>query len=388
VRYLLPLLLLAVPAVARTSSVTPEMDRLLVEGLDAVYRMDFDAADDAAKRAIALQPDYPHAYLGQAATDFIRYTYGTEESDTSLLPGFAAKTQRTIDVAEAWLKTHPNDPDVLLVLGSGYGMAARLALDQHEWLRGFRYGSRAMKYIRAAAAADPEIYDADLGIGMFDYYVDTIPRFMGWLAKIMLGGSRERGLRELHLAAEKGRYGRIAAQLILVEIFTQDDFGARNPPEAVRLMSEIRVRYPDSAMIHSAHIVSLYEAGRWDDAVREARDYLARVQSGKFPSYPSLDFSGAHALLGTVLWGAGQKDEALAVFREGADHPPARTRWTVWCRAREGQVLDALGRRDEALAAYRAAYAEPDQWDFRALIKPCLSKPCVGEKYPGHFAPY
>jgi hypothetical protein len=65
-----------------------------------------------------------------------------------------------------------------------------------------------------------------------------------------------------------------------------------------------------------------------------------------------------------------------------------RTRWMVWSRARAGQVLDALGRRPEALEAYKAAYAEKDDWGYRALIKPCLKAPCVGEKYPGHFSPY
>jgi tetratricopeptide (TPR) repeat protein len=388
VRYLLILAVLAMPASARASSVTPAMDRLLVEGVDAIYRMDFDAADDAARRAIALQPDYPHAYLGAAATDFIRYMYGSEQSDPSLLPSFERKAQKSIDVSEAWLRTHPNDADVLLVLGSGYGISARLALDRHQWLRGWRDGSRAMKSVRAALAADPQLYDADLGLGMFDYYVDTIPRFMGWLAKIMLGGSRARGLAELKLAAEKGRYARTAAQMILVEIYTQDRLGARNPPEAVRLMKEIRAKYPDSSMIHSAYVVSLYEDRRYDEAVREAREYLARVRSGKHPAYPALDLSGAHALLGTVLWGSGKIEEALAEYREGADHSPARTRWTVWCRVREGQALDALGRRDEALAAYRAAYAEPDLWDYRALIKPCLAAPCVGAQYPGHVAAY
>jgi tetratricopeptide (TPR) repeat protein len=387
VRHLLALVL-SISASARPTSVTPEMDRLLRAGLDAVYRMDFEAADAAARQAIALQPDYPHPYLGAAVTDFIRYMYGSEQSDPSLLPSFEAKTRKTIAVAQAWLKTHPNDPDVLLVLGSGYGISARLALDRHQWLKGWRDGSLAMKSVRAALAADPELYDADLGLGMFDYYVDTIPRFAGWLAKIMLGGSRERGLSELRLAAEKGRYARVAAELVLVEIFTRDAYGARNPPEAVRLMDDIRARYPDSSMLHSAQIVSLYEARRFPEAAREAREYLARVRSGRFRTYPALDLSSAHGLLGTVLWGSGKPGEALAEYREGADHPAARTRWTVWCRIREGQVLDALGRRAEALAAYRAAYAEPDLWDYRAVIKPCLSAPCVGAAYPGRMAPY
>ncbi len=383
VRQLLILLVLAAPAYPARSSVAPEMDKLVMAGIDGIYRMDFDAADAAARAAMALDPSYPHAYLGAAATDFIRYIYGPAQSDDRLVKSFEAKTDVAIAVAEAWLKAHPNDPQALLVLGSGYGIRARLALERHQYLKGWTNGSRSMKYIRASIKADPDLYDSYLGLGMFDYYVDTIPRFAGWLAKIMLGGSRERGLRELRLAAEKGRYARVAAQLILVEIDTQDEFGARNPADAVRLMTGIHAKYPDSAMLHSAYIVALYEAGNYKEGLREADEYLSRVRSGR---YPAASMPMARAMTGTLLWGSGRKIEALAEFRDGSAGAP-HTRWSVWDRVRAGQVLDALGRRGEAVAAYAAAYAEPDKWAFKALIKSCLAKPCVGPSYPGLFSP-
>ena len=387
VRQILILLCLACPAAARKTSVTPEMDKLLRQGIDAIYNMDFDAADAATAKAIALDPEYPHAYLGRAATDLIRFAYGTEESDPSLLPKFEAKTAEAIKVAEAYLKKHPNDPDALFVLGSAHGICGRLAIVQRQWLRAFGHGRTSMKTIRLAAKLDPELYDAQLGLGMFDYYVATIPKFAGWLAKIVLGGDRARGLKEITIAAEKGDYAKTSAQLILVEIYLEDDFGARKPAEGLRLMRLVHARYPDSAMLDSALIVALYEDKKYDEAIKEAREFKARALSGR---YPAQNLSKSRNLLGTILWAAGKKDEALAEFAAGADAPPgpARTRWTVWSRARMGQLLDALGRRAEALEAYKAAYAEKDAWGYRALIKPCLKAPCVGEKYPGHFSPY
>jgi tetratricopeptide (TPR) repeat protein len=383
VRQLLILLALAAPAAARSSSLAPEMDALVMEGIDSIYRMDFDAADAAAKKAIALNPDYPHAYLGAAATDFIRFVYGPAQSDDRLVQSFEAKTDAAIAVAERWLKTHPKDADALLVLGSGYGMRARLALERHQWLKGWTSGSRSMKYIRASIKADPELYDSYLGVGMFDYYTDTIPRFAGWLAKIMLGGNRARGLKEIRLVAEKGHFAKIAAQLILVEIETQDPYGARDTADALRLMSGIRRKYPDSSMLHSAHVVALYENKDYDEGLREANEYLARVRSGR---YPSVNMSMARALTGTLQWASGgDKEKALAEFRAGTVDNPVN-RWSVWNRVRAGQLLDLLGRREEAVALYKAAYAEPDKWDFKGLIKACLAKPCAIPT-PGLFSP-
>lgn len=387
VRQLLILLLLASPAAARKTSITPEMDKLLREGIDAIYMMKFDAADAATAKAIALDPTYPHAYLGRAATDLIRFAYGTEQADPSLIKTFQKKTDEAIKVAEAYLKIHPKDADALFVLGSAHGISGRLAIVQREWLHAFGHGRKSMKYIRQAVKIEPELYDAQLGLGMFDYYVATIPKFAGWLAKIVLGGDRARGIKEITIAAEKGDYAKTSAQLILVEIYLEDDFGARNPAEGLRLTRLIHARYPDSPMLDSAFIVGLYEDRKYAEAVKEAEEFQKRVKSGR---YPAMNLAKSHALLGTILWGAGDKSKALAEFQAGAVSVAGdlRTRWRVWNRVREGQLLDALGRRAEALAAYKVAFAEGDDWGYREIIKPCLKTPCVGDKYPGHFSPY
>ena len=90
VRQILILLMLAAPAAARTTSVTVEMDKLLHEGINAIYRMDFAAADAATDKAMALDPAYPHAYLGRAAIDLIRFAYGTEQADPAIVKTFEA----------------------------------------------------------------------------------------------------------------------------------------------------------------------------------------------------------------------------------------------------------------------------------------------------------
>lgn len=382
-KQLLLILLLACPAAA--TSVTPEMDKLVLEGIDALYRMDFDAADHAAAKAIALQPESPHAHMGAAATELMRFIYGSEASDPSKLKNYQPKVDKVVEVSEAWLEKHPNDADALMVLGSAHGITSRLALVRHEWLSAFTHGRKSMKYIRAAIKADPNQYDSYLGVGMFDYYVDTIPRFAGWLAKIMLGGDRVRGLKQIKVTAEKGHYAKTAAQLILVEVYTEDDFGARNPPEALRLMRGIWAQYPHSSMLHAAFIVALYEDKHYDEARKESEEYLRRVASGQYAAW---NHPKGYALLGTVNWAAGEKEKALADFKAGSVTPEGvlRTRWAVWSKVRAGQLLDALGRREEALASYKAALDERKLWDFKAIVKPCLSKPCLAG-LPGHFSP-
>ncbi len=384
VRQLLIFLLLAAPAAARKTSVTPEMDKLLMAGVDDIYMMRFAEAEADMARAIALDPAYPHPYFGRAAIDLITFIYGERQGDPALLKSFEAKALESIKAAEKYLKGHPDDPDALFILGASHGMFGRLAIVQRRWLEAFGHGRASMKFVRRAVKLEPELYDAVLGLGMFDYYVATIPKFAGWLAKIVLGGDRERGLKQIRLAAEKGRYAKVTAQMILVEIHLEDPFGAYDPAEGLRLMREVHARYPGSAMLDTAYISALYEGKQLDEAVREAREYQDRVKAGR---YPAMNLAGSHALLGTLLWASGDMDAALSEFNAGSEARSVRTKWMVWSRVRAGQVLDALGRRPEALVAYKAAYAENDDWGYRALIKPCLKSPCVGDQYPGHFSP-
>jgi len=384
VRQLLILLFLAAPAAARKSSVTPEMDKLLMAGVDDIYMMRFALAEADMAQAIALDPTYPHPYFGRAAIDLVSFIYGEKQGDPALLRSFEVKALESIKAAEAYLKAHPNDPDALFILGASHGMFGRLAIVERRWLEAFRHGRASMKFVRRSVKLEPELYDAILGLGMFDYYVATIPKFAGWLAKIVLGGDRARGLKQIQLAAEKGRYAKVTAQMILVEIYLEDPFGAYDPKEGLRLMREVHAQYPGSGMIDTAFISALYESKELGEAIREAREYQERVKSGR---YPAMNLAGSHALLGTLLWASGEKEAARVEFIAGAE-AGVRTKWKVWSRVRAGQLLDALGRRDEALAAYKSAFAEKDEWGYRALIKPCLLAPCVGEKYPGHFSPY
>ena len=83
----------------------------------------------------------------------------------------------------------------------------------------------------------------------------------------------------------------------IVEIYTEDPYGAKNPPEAVKIMDELRAKYPESAMVHSAHMVALYVAERYEDSVKDSLDFLAHVAKGK---YNSLEEAKGRVILGTA----------------------------------------------------------------------------------------
>ena len=362
---------LAVPAGALTSGITPEIDTLVRKGIDGIYSMDFDAAQRDFTALKAVNPALPYGDFGQAAVGWARYVYESEMGDDSLLKPFDESVRRTVDTSKAWLALHPDDADVMVTLGAAEGIQGRLQVTRRQYLRAYMSGRSSMKAVRAAVKLNPQLYDAYLGLGMYDYYTDLYPRMIRALAKVILGGNRERGIHQLRLAAEKGRWMSVAAKMILVEIYTHDPYGARDGAAASAFMEEIRGRYPRSAMLHSAQLIALYEAGRLEEFHKGAAEFVKKAQRGE---YRKADLPKGWVLMGTSLWAQQKPQEAYEAFLKSADAVPVN-RWGVWGMIRAGNVLDLLGRRAEALQAYARAAAAPDRWGYLELAKAGAKRP-------------
>lgn len=364
--FLLPALLWA-PAHAAP----PEVEPHILSSIKAIWSMDFDGAEAGLELAKKAMPEYPYPYFGQANVTWVRYVYGTQRTDEALKKRFEAEVEKAIEVSKAWLKTHPKDAEGYLALSGSYGLRSRLSVIQKRWFRTLINGRRAVKMVRKAHKLDPTLHDALLGIGMYDYYADSLPRTVKFFTKLFLRGDRERGIRELKIVAEKGKYSNIAARLLLIEIYTEDRWGAKDPKEAMRIIRDLRERFPMSPIFHQVEHTCLYEDGRYDELRASAREFLKRIDE-KRPYYPERSRARMRVVLGTADFAEGRLPEAEKEFREagklaGSGDDP--NRWGVWGLVRLGQVLDAQKRRAEAVEAFKRAAAYPDIWDFRKIAK-------------------
>ena len=378
------LAILLLPAAAGAESL--EMARNLSKGLDEVYAMRFSEAEADVRLAIAADQQHPYGYFGLAAVSMIKYVYGSEQADPGLLEEFSRRIDDAIVKGEAWRKLHPRDPEGFMALGAAYGLSARLQVVRRDWIRAFWHGRKAVAFLQSAVKYDPAMGDPWLGLGMYDYYADAYPRFIRVLAKFVMRGDRARGVAELRRAAAIGRYSQVVSQLILIEIFLEDQWGLRDPAEAMRLSAAVRCRYPDSAMIQNIDIIARYEGGRYDEVLAEADAFLAQAEAGNFDV---MQLAKAHVIKGTTLWAMNRPNEALQEYDAAAEVRAEGqiTRWGVWAQIRAGNLLDSLGRRELAQARYRIVAAAPDRWGLRQFACAGLRAPWPDSR-PGHISPF
>jgi tetratricopeptide (TPR) repeat protein len=195
--------------------------------LEEIYSGRIDLAIPEAQTLQHAQPEHPLGYLLEAEARWwqiwclsAEYKYGMN------LPrhrGKASGDQAYLDVvtkaeglAEAALAKHES-AEMHLYAGMAGGLASRMYGLRAENRAGARAGVRAREHFLRALALDPSLADADMGLGLYNYYVDTLSTIARVLRFFMgiPGGSKEEGIRQLHMAINHGQLTPVLARYYL-----------------------------------------------------------------------------------------------------------------------------------------------------------------------------
>jgi tetratricopeptide (TPR) repeat protein len=193
----------------------------LPPGTDAILEHIYSGRSDLAiPEAQALeheQPEHPLGYLLEAEARWWEiWCLSAEHKYGMSLPrhrGKAPGDQVYLDtvakaeaLADAALAKHES-AEMHLYAGMAGGLAARMYGLRAENRAAARAGVRAREHFLRALALDPSLADADMGLGLYNYYVDTLSTIARVLRFFMgiPGGSKEDGIRQLQLAIDHGQ---------------------------------------------------------------------------------------------------------------------------------------------------------------------------------------
>jgi tetratricopeptide (TPR) repeat protein len=112
---------------------------------------------------------------------------------------------KALSLAEAQIKQNES-AEMQFYAGMAEASAARLYGLRGENRNTARSGVRGREHLLRAKALDPDLADADLGLGLYNYYVDTLSSLARILRFFMgiPGGSKQEGVRLLEQAAAEG----------------------------------------------------------------------------------------------------------------------------------------------------------------------------------------
>src|SRR5260370_10494969 len=212
-------------AEARAAKLSPPPAAYAV--VEEIYSGDAESAIDNARRMQQEQTEHPLGYLLEAEALWWRIWCTSADfkwgmTDAHRRPKLAADQHffdlaaKVSRLAEVQLKKQET-PEMQFYAGMGYAMAARLYDLTGETPNTPPAGVRARDHLLRALSLDPELADADLGLGLYNYYVDPLSAMAKMLRCFigMPGGSKQEGLRQLQRAIADGVLTSDAARFYL-----------------------------------------------------------------------------------------------------------------------------------------------------------------------------
>ena len=252
---------IAMSAMGRGEDTTTPLDA----GYTAMYNLQFDAAHRAFQQWEIAHPQDPMGPVSDAAaylfdqfnrlhvleielfTDDHRFEGRTRPSvDAELKQLFEAQLDRGRQLADAALRRNASDANALFASTLAFGLRGDYAaMVEKRDLQGLSYMKQGRALAERLIAADPACYDAYLAIGVENYLLSLKPAPVRWVLR--LGGAetdKDTGLQKLRVTAEKGRYLRSYARLLLA-VAALRDHDKRN---ARALLAGLAQQYPKNPL--------------------------------------------------------------------------------------------------------------------------------------------
>jgi hypothetical protein len=268
---------LLVPA-ARASQLNLPPEAL--EGLKLMYSGQPDRAQGLFRKVQADRPEHPLGYLLEAEALWWKL--------------YCSSLEWKFNTLDAWSHTRAPEDDAYLALadkaalladsaiaksdtaemelyaGMGYLLRARLVGLRNEKSPTAHAGVEARKHLLRCLELDPDMADAYTGLGLYNYYVDTLSSFAKILRFFMRipGGSKRDGLRQLEAAMAKGELTPVEARFYMAKNLRNYD---REYAHAAEVAAPLLKEYPQNPLFQLLAADIAAKLGHTDEAVSGLR---------------------------------------------------------------------------------------------------------------------
>jgi tetratricopeptide (TPR) repeat protein len=352
-------------------------DRIVQEGIQQVYNLQFEKAEDEFRQLVAMRPHDPAGPFFLAMVDWWRIVIDID--NTRYDDRFYTQLDRVIQMCDSILDQNPNDVNALFFKGGAIGFKGRLEFHRNDYFAAANAGRQALPIVQEASQLDSSNYDILLGTGMYNYFADVIPQEYPFVKPLLLfipAGDRQKGLRELQLAAEKGKYASVETWYFLLQIYF---YYEKDYQRALSIAQNLFSRFPDNVLFHRYLGRCETMIGNWTEAGKTFGEIARRAREGQ-RGYSANAEREAEYYVGMSMMVARQYDSALQHFyrcdqlsRQLDQQEPSG--FMVMANLKVGNIYDIQGKRDLALSEYHKVLAMKEYKDSHSQAESYLKNP-------------
>lgn len=370
------------------------LDPLVREAYSRFYILDYDGAIERFEQVLKAHPQDPMAYgYLQMATvfrelyhqDLLDTTYYAHDSfltskrDVRISPATRQRieslTDTGIKLADDRIKADPNDKDAYFARGYLRGIhAAFITLVDHSYVAAARQGYASRGDSEQVLKIDPDYADAKMAIGIQQFAVASLPRFVRIMVGIVgVGGNKEKGLQLLREAAAHGTITSVESRTV-ESLFLRHD---GRYPEALAVQHGLAAEYPHNYLFRLEEANLTKDEGGGVAAITRYKEVLADAARPKYFIDPKLQL--AYFGLADTERGQNEIEAAADDYVRAAEQPSS----SDWLRKRAdlnaGEMFDLLHERSRALQYYELASAAGGDQSQADTARRLLKTPYIGK---------
>ena len=397
----------AVNAAAQTSAWIGESERAKFEelrrsGIEALYNLDYDKAQQDFKEITQLYPTHAAGPQLLAARVWIKtlyesrrlqsslyssqnfYSSGDDKVDPTVINEFRTLTREAKRLSEVRLKQNPKDIEALYWLGATEGLKASFeeAVERRHFAA-LKDGDDSVDHHREVLKLDPTFIDANLTAGLYEYVVGSLPLPIKVVAGVTgFRGSKKKGLALIESVSQNGNWARDDAATLLIVLYTRE----RRYADALVNARALSAKYPRNylfrleaadALVAQAEVER--KAMNTEAAVKAEREAFATFEELLHDRTVRETVSRAldlvHFKYGEVLLTAGEGERSAREFLAATRVEHAEPSLVTMAHLYAARAYDLAGKRAEALAQYREVLTRPDIYAAHDEAKRGLTKP-------------
>lgn len=333
-----------------------KVHKLISEGIDAEYNIDFPAALSKFQEAKRIAPNDLRGHFFEQTIYFWKALLTRSKPDYET---FMDLSDKLVEKCENIIDKNENDLDARLYLGwTLTNRAFAIGFLGENYLKAASEIKDGSENLRFVLEKDPNYNDAALGLGVYNYLASFIPRKLQWLTSILgFSGDRDEGKKLLTQASEKGTYTSNEAKFYLTLLLWREE----NYPQAEKYSTELKQKYPESPAVWMLWGGLLSQQDKMTEAI-EAYEKSLQYNKGKDSE---IIFRTAYGALSTAYFRMNVYDKASDYGKRfisylTKDENMNNRLYSI------GVSLEFLGKRSEAIEFYKKArtdFKDDNQWE-------------------------
>ncbi len=253
-----------------------DMHEWAMASIDAIFKEDYEIAEDEAKKIIRKYPEHPAGYFFVAAViDSWMSRFQTNKRETE----FYRYCDQAIEKGEKLLEKEPGNQWARFFIGGADGFKGTYEARYERFITAFRYGWKGVSQLIDMAQKGSQIVDIQFGIGSYDYWRSALMKMLWWMPGVE--DRRSVGIQKLRNVMENGTYTRTAAAMALVDIYLNEN----RFEEALELSTSMIRKHPHALVFYWGRAKALVGLKKDEEALKVFRYIESKLKTDQINNY-------------------------------------------------------------------------------------------------------